>query len=177
MGDRYTTLMASSEKVLFYLTWVHVVMVSASILVNNKAQSTIPHKISDNQSPASYKYPFLNPDLSWTDRVDDLVNWITIDEAAHQTAIVHRSRPGSPAIKRLGIHPWIWVTDCNHGTYYTPLQKKCNTWFRSHHDPNLGSTIPRGQKVINGLKSRKLPLLTAFCSYWIVTPNWDHGSS
>ncbi len=114
---RHTTLMASSDKVMFYLTWAHVVMVSGSILVKNKAQSTIHHKDSENQLPTGYnKYPFLNPDLSWTDRVDDLVDRITIEEAAHQTAIVHGSRPGSPAIRRLGIHPWIWVTDCNHGT-------------------------------------------------------------
>ncbi len=30
-----------------------------------------------------------------------------------------------------------------------PLQKKCNTWFRSSHDPSLGSVTPRGQKVIS----------------------------
>ena len=32
---------------------------------------------------------------------------------------------------------------------YTPLQKKLNTWFRSLHDPSLGSAAPRGQKVIS----------------------------
>ncbi len=32
--------------------------------------------------------------------------------------------------------------------FYTPLQKKRNTWFRGPHDPSLGSANPRGQKVI-----------------------------
>ncbi len=34
-------------------------------------------------------------------------------------------------------------------TTYTPLEKKCNTWFRSPHDPSLGSATPRGQNVIS----------------------------
>ncbi len=35
---------------------------------------------------------------------------------------------------------------------YTPLQKKCNTWFRSSHDPNLGSgqQSHRGKKLLKG---------------------------
>ncbi len=32
---------------------------------------------------------------------------------------------------------------------YTPLQKKCNTWFRSPHDPSLGSATPRGKKIVS----------------------------
>ncbi len=107
--------MAFLDKAVLILVWVHIVMVNGTILINNKIQSTIHHGQSDNQSPVTDKYPFLDPKLSWSDRVDDLVNRITTHEAAHQTSIMHGIRPGSPAIKRLGIHPWIWVTDCNHG--------------------------------------------------------------
>lgn len=63
---------------------------------------------------ASQDYPFQDPSLPWDDRVDDLVNRLTLDEVVGQLS--HGGTdPGSgpaPAIPRLGINPYGWNTEC-----------------------------------------------------------------
>ncbi|XP_063402368.1 uncharacterized protein LOC134686622 [Mytilus trossulus] len=61
--------------------------------------------------------PFRNTSLSWHDRVNDLINRLTIEEL-----MVQMSRGGSgphggpaPAIPRLKIDPWSWNTECLRG--------------------------------------------------------------
>lgn len=61
--------------------------------------------------------PFRNTSLPWHDRVNDLINRLTIEEI-----MVQMSRGGSgphggpaPAIPRLKIDPWSWNTECLRG--------------------------------------------------------------
>ncbi|KAK6169510.1 hypothetical protein SNE40_020552 [Patella caerulea] len=60
----------------------------------------------------SYKYPFLNPDLPFGDRVDDLVGRLTLEEIQGQIA---HGTGAAPAIDRLGIKPFVWWSNCAHG--------------------------------------------------------------
>ena len=58
-------------------------------------------------------FPFQNPKLPWHDRVDDLVNRLTLYEIAAQTEAWYGS--STPPIPRLGIKPYVWITECVHG--------------------------------------------------------------
>lgn len=58
-------------------------------------------------------FPFQNYSLPWDDRADDLVGRLTLDEIVPQTAAVYGSH--TPAIERLGIKPYVWITECMHG--------------------------------------------------------------
>ncbi|ESO88942.1 hypothetical protein LOTGIDRAFT_154010 [Lottia gigantea] len=61
-------------------------------------------------------YPFNNVSLSWDARVDDLVGRLTLDEITLQLAKGGAGINGpAPAIKRLGIGPYQWDTECLHG--------------------------------------------------------------
>lgn len=65
----------------------------------------------------SQDYPFQDPALPWDERVNDLVNRLTLDEVTMQLAR-GGTDPGSgpaPAIPRLGIKPYGWNTECLHG--------------------------------------------------------------
>ncbi len=53
--------------------------------------------------------PFRNPDLSITERVQDLVSRLTIEEKCGQ--MLHEA----PAIERLGIPSYNWWNECLHG--------------------------------------------------------------
>ncbi len=49
-----------------------------------------PFQVGDSDGlskESSYKYPFQNPTLPWSVRVDDLVSRLTIDEVARQTTV------------------------------------------------------------------------------------------
>ncbi len=56
-----------------------------------------------------YAYPFQNPSLSRTDRVNDLVSRLTLEEKA--TLMLYNS----PAIERLHIPEYNWWNECLHG--------------------------------------------------------------
>ncbi|MDR2921329.1 MAG: glycoside hydrolase family 3 C-terminal domain-containing protein [Tannerella sp.] len=60
-------------------------------------------------SVVAQNYPFQNPDLSLEQRVDDLVNRMTLEEKVSQ--MMH----GAPAIERLGIPAYNWWNECLHG--------------------------------------------------------------
>lgn len=62
---------------------------------------------------SDYKYPFLNPTLSWEMRVDDLVSRLTLEEIASQTMAIYGK--STPAIDSLGIKPYVWITECIRG--------------------------------------------------------------
>ena len=64
---------------------------------------------------AQYKYRFLDPNLPWNDRVDDLVGRLTLEEMVDQTMIKLRASPGTPGIPRLGVKPYVWSTECLRG--------------------------------------------------------------
>ena len=61
----------------------------------------------------AYEYPFLDPSLDWDERVDDLVDRLTIEEIIAQSMMEY-DRP-TPGIPRLGIQPHVWITECLHG--------------------------------------------------------------
>ncbi|XP_046328654.2 probable beta-D-xylosidase 5 [Haliotis rufescens] len=60
-------------------------------------------------------FPFRNTSLSWSDRVDDLVSRLSIDEIQHQMARGGAGTNGTPPIPRLGIKPYSWNTECLRG--------------------------------------------------------------
>ena len=62
-------------------------------------------------------YPFRNISLPWADRVDDLVGRLTLEEVMFQLAKGGAGKFGGPAppIKRLGIGPYSWNTECLRG--------------------------------------------------------------
>ncbi len=55
------------------------------------------------------KYPFQDPDLSLSDRVNDLISRLTLEEKVGQLMY------GAPAVERLGIPPYNWWNECLHG--------------------------------------------------------------
>ena len=56
-----------------------------------------------------YEYPFLNPELSIEDRVDDLISRMTVEEKIGQMMY------NAPAIERLGVPEYNWWNECLHG--------------------------------------------------------------
>ena len=62
-------------------------------------------------------YPFMDPELPWEQRVDDLVGRLTLEEIVNQT--MHINHQPVPAIPRLGIKPYIWNTECMRGQVAT----------------------------------------------------------
>ncbi|KAK8795612.1 hypothetical protein WA158_000269 [Blastocystis sp. Blastoise] len=63
----------------------------------------------DCQSKPQADYPYCNPELSIDERVDDLVDRMTLDEAIYQTWSV------APGIERLGMKAYNWRANCLHG--------------------------------------------------------------
>jgi len=63
------------------------------------------------------KYPFQDPSLSWDVRADDLVGRLTLEEIVPQTLAVYDSH--TPAIDRLDIKPYVWISECLHGQMNT----------------------------------------------------------
>ena len=61
----------------------------------------------------AYQYPFLDPTLDWDERVEDLVDRLTIEEIITQSMMVY-DQP-TPGIPRLGIQPHVWISECLHG--------------------------------------------------------------
>lgn len=57
----------------------------------------------------SYKFPFQDPNLAMTKRVDDLVSRMTLEEKAGQLMY------NAPAIERLGVPEYNWWNECLHG--------------------------------------------------------------
>ena len=66
----------------------------------------------DFKYEAVTKYPFQDPTLPWSTRIDHLVARLTLDEIVPQTNAVIGS---NPPILRLGIKPYVWTTECLHG--------------------------------------------------------------
>ena len=60
-----------------------------------------------------YDYPFQNPSLSISDRVNDLVSRLTLEEKVNQML------NSTPAIPRLGIPAYDWWNECLHGVART----------------------------------------------------------
>jgi len=58
-------------------------------------------------------YPFLNTNLSWDARVEDLVSRLSLYEIVEQTSAAVSLPP--PSIARLGIKPYWWDTECLRG--------------------------------------------------------------
>ncbi|HYM93514.1 MAG TPA: glycoside hydrolase family 3 N-terminal domain-containing protein [Chitinophagaceae bacterium] len=65
--------------------------------------------ISTCKTKDKYKFPFLNPDLSIEERVNDLVGRMTLDEKISQMM------NAAPAIPRLNIPEYNWWNECLHG--------------------------------------------------------------
>ncbi|XP_046577964.1 LOW QUALITY PROTEIN: probable beta-D-xylosidase 7 [Haliotis rubra] len=62
--------------------------------------------------------PFRNTSLPWSDRVDDLVSRLSIEEIQYQMARGGAVNDGTPPIPRLGIKPYSWNTECLRGDAY-----------------------------------------------------------
>ncbi|XP_030074114.1 uncharacterized protein LOC115479922 isoform X2 [Microcaecilia unicolor] len=67
------------------------------------------------------EYPFMDPSLPWNDRVNDLVNRLTLEEMVLQMARGGAKKNGpAPPIQRLGIKPYSWNTECLRGDVGAP---------------------------------------------------------
>lgn len=66
---------------------------------------------------ASSDFPFRNVSLLWSERVDDLVGRLTLDQIVQQLARGGAGLNGgpAPAIENLGIGPYQWNTECLRG--------------------------------------------------------------
>lgn len=61
-------------------------------------------------------YAFRNISLPWKERVDDLVSRLSAEEIMYQMARGGGGFDGpAPPIKRLGIGPYAWATECLRG--------------------------------------------------------------
>ena len=56
-----------------------------------------------------FRYPFLNPELSVEERVNDLISRMTLEEKIAQL------QHDAPAIERLGVPAYNWWNECLHG--------------------------------------------------------------
>ena len=63
------------------------------------------------------QYPFRNVSLSFSERVEDLVSRLTLEEIASQMSRGGGGGDGGPElpIERLGIGKYRWDTECIHG--------------------------------------------------------------
>jgi beta-glucosidase len=64
-------------------------------------------------SQKKFDYPFQNPALSISERVNDLVSRLTLEEKVNQML------NSTPAISRFGIPPYDWWNECLHGVART----------------------------------------------------------
>lgn len=87
--------------------WLTVVIVFRSFGTN----------ATECHNQAVPKYPFQDPSLSWEVRLDDLVNRLTLEEIVAQTLASYGG--ATPAIPRLGISPYVWISECLHGQVHT----------------------------------------------------------
>lgn len=83
-------------------------------LVAEELAKTHPGKTPEKE--AFEDYPFRNISLPWDERVDDLVSRLTLQELISQTLSNYYIQV--PGIERLGIKPYIWLTECLHGVAY-----------------------------------------------------------
>ncbi|AHW60590.1 beta-glucosidase [Draconibacterium orientale] len=74
--------------------------------LKDKDHIVITGECADN---SQFDYPFQNPDLSFEERVNDLVGRLTLEEKIGQ--MMHNA----PAIDRLGISRYNWWNECLHG--------------------------------------------------------------
>nr|XP_060641711.1 uncharacterized protein LOC132781454 [Anolis sagrei ordinatus] len=66
-------------------------------------------------------FPFRNPTLPWEERLDDLINRLTLEEMVLQMARGGAGPNGpAPPIERLGIGPFNWNTECLRGDVEAP---------------------------------------------------------
>lgn len=65
------------------------------------------------QGEEAPSFPFQDPTLPWDQRLDDLVSRLSLDEIVPQTLAVYGGH--TPAIPRLNINPYVWITECLHG--------------------------------------------------------------
>jgi beta-glucosidase len=66
----------------------------------------------------AYKYPFQDPTMSWESRVEDLLGRLTLEEIANQTLALYETSENN-AVPRLGINPYVWITECVRGQVNT----------------------------------------------------------
>src|SRR5690349_7638378 len=64
----------------------------------------------------TYKFAFQNPDLTFDQRVNDLVSRLTLEEKVAQML------NSAPAIERLGIPAYDWWNEVLHGVARTPFR-------------------------------------------------------
>ncbi|XP_012942128.1 probable beta-D-xylosidase 7 [Aplysia californica] len=95
--------------------------VTSSKLDRRSQSHTIIHMNIDEDQAQFGDFPFRNTRLPWDERVDDLVSRLTLEEIQVQMARGGAGEFGgpAPAIPRLGIGSYQWVTECLRGDAYT----------------------------------------------------------
>jgi len=87
---------------------------SSSALFISLVSATVLQFSSAVPPPPRGDYPFNDVSLSWTERVDDLVSRLTLQEMTDQMAYGGRMTH-APGIPRLGIAPYPWGSECLRG--------------------------------------------------------------
>ena len=64
---------------------------------------------------SAYQFPFEDPSLPWSVRVDDLSGRLSVEELVNQTVARYGSKRYTPAIPRLGVRPVQYITECLRG--------------------------------------------------------------
>lgn len=77
------------------------------------------------------EFSFRNVSLSWDERVNDLISHLTIHEMVEQMTRGGTGNIGGPTpeIKRLGINPYPWNSECLHGEAFSPGDDAIATTF------------------------------------------------
>ena len=78
-----------------------------------KTSSYKTHQWTQMNYKGKYEYPFWDPSLSWDERVEDLLGRLTLQEISDLRMAIYFTRP--PGVPRLGIKPYMWITECEHG--------------------------------------------------------------
>ncbi|XP_076800736.1 uncharacterized protein LOC143445485 isoform X1 [Clavelina lepadiformis] len=104
-------------------TYFVLLILFGKFLINEAVNTFVKDKPPDSYKTGRLRqhvnddsYPFRNISLSYTERVEDLVSRLTLDEVILQLSRggAHENGP-APAIERLGIQPYQWNTECLHG--------------------------------------------------------------
>ncbi|XP_039059380.1 probable beta-D-xylosidase 7 [Hibiscus syriacus] len=90
---------------------LHLIHVTSLLLI--ASESTQPPFSCDSSDPRTNSYPFCRTTLPITQRVQDLVSRLTLDEKISQLV------NSAPAIPRLGIPDYQWWSEALHGVAYS----------------------------------------------------------
>lgn len=104
------------RKSLLFLVGLFCFLNAEKLLFRDKHQ-WLEEEENRRQREEAPSFPFQDPTLPWDQRLDDLVSRLSLEEIVPQTLAVYGSH--TPAIPRLNINPYVWISECLHGEVNT----------------------------------------------------------